>query len=196
MTKTLIVTCHPYDGSFCHALMTAAKNGAQTNGNSVDIIDLEADHFDPVMHSQDLIGFLKHKAQDEQARDYIERVHAADHLILVFPIWWELMPAMMKGFIDKVIFPGETFDYTTSGTGMRSLLPQLQSTTVITTMNTPKVLYRWIFGDAIQRALLRGTFKKMGLKSVKWLNCSMVKKSSDQKRKIWLQQAERIGAQN
>ncbi|WP_390410145.1 NAD(P)H-dependent oxidoreductase [Lacticaseibacillus jixiensis] len=194
MTQTLIVTSHPYDGSFCHALMESAKAGAQAAGNTVDVIDLEADHFDPVMHSADLIGFLKHHAQDDQAIDYIQRVKAADHLILVFPIWWELMPAMMKGFVDKVVFPGETFDYTKGGTGMKSLLPKLQSTTIITTMNTPKSLYRWVFGNAIQRALIRGTFKKMGLKQVRWQSCNMVKGSSDAKRQGWLKAAEQVGA--
>jgi NAD(P)H dehydrogenase (quinone) len=175
--------------------MESAKKGAEQQGHDVDVIDLEADGFDPVMHSEDLIGFLKHKAQDDQAIDYIERVKQADHLILVFPIWWELMPAMMKGFIDKVVFPGETFDYTKGGTGMTSLLTNLKSTTIMTTMNTPKALYRWVFGDAIQRALIRGTFRKMGLKQVKWLSCNMVKKSSDAKRRQWLTQAEKIGAQ-
>lgn len=194
MTNTVIVTSHPYDGSFCHALMASAKAGAEKAGNTVDVIDLEADGFDPVMHSKDLIGFLKHKAQDPQAIDYIERVKAADHLILVFPIWWELMPAMMKGFIDKVVFPGETFNYTKGGVGMASNLPNLKSTTIMTTMNTPKSLYRWVFGNAIQRALVRGTFVKMGLKHVKWMSCNMVKKSSDAKRQGWLKQASVIGA--
>lgn len=194
MTNTVIVTSHPYDGSFCHALMVAAKDGAQKAGNTVDAIDLEQDHFDPVMHGADLVGFLKHKAQDEQAKDYIQRVKAADHLILIFPIWWELMPAMMKGFIDKVVFPGETFTYKKGGTGMASALPKLKSTTIMTTMNTPKFLYRWVFGDAIQRALVRGTFKKMGLKKVRWMSCHMVKKSSDAKRQGWLSEAGKIGA--
>ena len=194
MTNTVIVTSHPYDGSFCHALMASAKAGAEKAGNTVDVIDLEADGFDPVMHSKDLIGFLKHKAQDPQAIDYIERVKAADHLILIFPIWWELMPAMMKGFIDKVVFPGETFNYTKGGVGMASNLPKLKSTTIMTTMNTPKSLYRWVFGNAIQRALVRGTFVKMGLKHVKWMSCNMVKKSSDAKRQGWLKQANIIGA--
>lgn len=104
MAHTVIVTSHPYEGSFCHALMVAAKTGAEQAGNTVDVIDLEADGFDPVMHSADLIGFLKHKAQDPQALDYIGRVKAADHLILVFPIWWELMPAMMKASSTRSFF--------------------------------------------------------------------------------------------
>ncbi len=160
MSKTVIVTSHPYDGSFCHALMSAVSEGVQATGGVVDLIDLEADGFDPVMHSKDMIGFLRHQAQDKQALDYIRRIKEADQLVLVFPIWWELMPAMMKGFIDKVVFPGETFDYDKSMSGMRSLLDNLQSTIIITTMNTPRSVYRWVFGDALQRALVRGTFKK------------------------------------
>ena len=195
MSKTVIVTSHPYDGSFCHALMSAVSEGVQATGGVVDLIDLEADGFDPVMHSKDLIGFLKHQAQGKQALDYIRRIKEADHLVLVFPIWWELMPAMMKGFIDKVVFPGETFDYDKSMSGMRSLLDHLQSTTIITMMNTPRSVYRWVFGDALQRALVRGTFKKMGLKQVRWFSCNMVKKSTDAQRAKRLAAARRVGAQ-
>lgn len=195
MSKTVIVTSHPYDGSFCHALMSVVSEGVQATGGVVDLIDLEADGFDPVMHSKDLIGFLKHQAQDQQALDYIRRIKEANHLVLVFPIWWELMPAMMKGFIDKVVFPGETFAYDKSMSGMRSLLDNLQSTTIITTMNTPRSVYRWVFGDALQRVLVRGTFKKMGLKQVRWLSCNMVKKSTDAQRAKRLAAARRVGAQ-
>lgn len=67
MTKTLTITSHPYEGNFCHVLMAVAKEGAEKADNAVDIIDLEADHFDPVMPSADLIDFLKHKVQDTQA---------------------------------------------------------------------------------------------------------------------------------
>jgi putative NADPH-quinone reductase len=195
MSKTVIVTSHSYDGSFCHALMSAVSEGVQATGGVVDLIDLEADGFDPVMHGKDLIGFLKHQAQGKQALDYIRRIKEADQLVLVFPIWWELMPAMMKGFIDKVVFSGETFDYDKSMSGMRSLLDNLRSTAIITTMNTPRSVYRWVFGDALQRALVRGTFKKMGLKQVRWLSCNMVKKSTDAQRAKWLAAARRVGAQ-
>lgn len=195
MKNIVIVTCHPYAGSFCHALMMAVKTGAEAAGKTVTVIDLEADGFDPVMHSADLIGFLKHQAVDEQAKAYIQTVKAADQLVLIFPIWWELMPAMMKGFIDKVIFPGETFTYSKSLRGMAPLI-KAQRTTVMTTMNTPKLLYRFVFGQAIQRALVRGTLKKMGLKHVTWQKCAMVKKSTPAKREAWLNRAKRIGAQS
>lgn len=74
------------------------------------------------MTAEDLLAFKNKKSIDKQANEYIHCVKAADHLVFIFPIWWELMPALMKGFIDKVIFPGETYDYTSSGYGMVTLM--------------------------------------------------------------------------
>ncbi|EAC6450099.1 NAD(P)H-dependent oxidoreductase [Listeria monocytogenes] len=188
---TIIIYNHPYKGSFCHALLEATKKGAKAAGHTVDVIDLDSDGFNPVMSGQDLSAFRNHKASDPQAIDYANRIKKADHLVLIFPIWWELMPAMMKGFIDKVIFPGLTYNYTKSGYGMVSTLTTIKSTTVITTMNTPKIMYKFIYGNAIQKALIKGTFKKSGIKNVKWQSFNMVKASSDATRKKWLERIEK-----
>ncbi|MQS53147.1 NAD(P)H-dependent oxidoreductase [Companilactobacillus mishanensis] len=190
--KTVVVYCHPYEGSYCHALLESLLKGASKSGEEVDFIDLYKDNFNPVMSGRDLLGFVKHQSVDEQAIDYEERLKKADRLVLIFPIWWELMPAMMKGFIDKVIFPGSTYKYTKSGLGMISLLPNLQSTTVITTMNTPKLMYKFKFGNAVKKALLLGSFKKSGFKNVKWVSLNMVKMSSKGKRQKWLDKVGNI----
>ena len=94
------------------------------------------------MTSADLLGFVKHQAVDPIAISYAEKIKEADHLVFIFPIWWEMMPALTKGFIDKVIYPGLTYDYKENGISMVSLLPKLKATTVITTMNTPKIMYK------------------------------------------------------
>jgi putative NADPH-quinone reductase len=188
--NTVVVYCHPYEGSFCHAILQHLKVGAKQSGTNLDVIDLYKDNFNPVMSGRDLLGFVKHQAVDEQAIDYADRLKKADHLILVFPIWWELMPAMMKGFIDKVIFPGQTYAYKANGVSMETLLPNLKSTTVITTMNTPKIMYKFTYGNAIKKALMKGSFKKSGFKNVKWVSFNMVKMVSDQKRDKWLKKVE------
>ena len=193
--KTLIVYNHPYDGSFCHAILENAIAGIQEAGNEVDVIDLDKDGFNPVMSSADLLGFVKHTIVDEKAQEYAQRLKAADHLVFIFPIWWELMPALTKGFIDKVIFPGSAYEYTKSGLGMTTLLDNLKSTTVITTMNTPKLMYKFVYGDAIYKALVKGTLRKAGFKNVKWVSFNMVKMSSDETRKKWLAKVKkRMGA--
>lgn len=188
--KTLIVYNHPYEGSFCHAILEKTVEGALLKGE-VDIIDLDSDKFNPVMSQEDLLGFIKHKIVDEKAQDYAERIREADNLVLIFPIWWELMPAMMKGFIDKVVFPGAFYEYTKSGYGMKTLVPNLKKVTVITTMNTPKLIYRLIYGNALKNALVKGTFKKAGIKNVEWISFNMVKSSSVEKRNSWLETVKR-----
>lgn len=184
--KTLIVYDHPYAESYCHAILDSVRDGIVETGGWVDVIDLHADRFNPVMSEKDLLAFRNQTIVDDQAIDYAARLKNADHLIMIFPIWWELMPAMTKGFIDKVIFPGTTYQYTKSGLGMTSLLPALKSVTVITTMNTPQPVYRLRYGNALQKALLRGTFKKIGCKRVKWISLNMVKFSSGTVRADWL----------
>ena len=189
--KALIVYNHPYDGSYCHAILENAIAGIQEAGNEVDVIDLDKDGFNPVMSSADLLGFVKHTIVDEKAKEYAERLKTADHLVFIFPIWWELMPALTKGFIDKVIFPGSVYEYTKNGIGMVSKLDNLKSTTVITTMNTPKLMYKLVYGDAVKKAMIKGTLKKAGFKNVKWINFDMVKMNSDEKRKKWLEQVKK-----
>lgn len=188
--KTLVVYNHPYEGSFCHAILEKTVEGALLKGE-VDVIDLDSDKFNPVMSQEDLLGFIKHKIVDEKAQDYAERIREADNLVLIFPIWWELMPAMMKGFIDKVVFPGAFYEYTKSGYGMKTLVPNLKKVTVITTMNTPKLIYRLIYGNALKNALVKGTFKKAGIKNVEWISFNMVKSSSVEKRNSWLETVKR-----
>ena len=193
--KTLIVYNHPYDGSFCHAILENVKAGMAESGNEVDVIELDKDEFDPVMRGKDLLAFKNHEVVDEKAIEYTKRLKEADHLIMIFPIWWELMPAMMKGFVDKVVFPGSVYNYTKSGMGMVSLLDKLKSTTIITTMNTPGFLYQLKFGNAIKKALINGTFKKMGFKNVKWISFNMVKFSSDKTREKWLAKVKKMAGE-
>jgi len=189
--KVVIVFNHPYDGSYCNAILNSVTKGLQKANHEVDLIHLDKEAFNPVMTSGDLKAFVDRRAIDPKVIEYKERLEQADQLVFIFPIWWELMPAMTKGFIDKVIFPGVAYDYTKSGYGMVPLFKNIKSVTVITTMNTPRIFYRLIFGNAIKKALLTGTFWKTGYKKRKWISFNMVKMVSDAKRKKWLEKLEK-----
>lgn len=191
MMRTVIVFNHPYEGSYCNAILQSVTKGLQSAQHEVDVIHLDREGFNPVMSAADLKAFKERKPIDPKVIEYKQRLEQADHLIFIFPIWWELMPALTKGFIDKVIFPGVAYTYNASGNRMQPLFPKLKSVTVITTMNTPGLLYRLIFGNAIRKAMITGTFWKMGYRNRKWINLSMVKAASDAKRKKWLQQLEK-----
>lgn len=188
--KVVIVFNHPYEGSYCNAILNSVTKGLQKANHEVDLIHLDKEGFNPVMTSQDLKAFVERKPIDPKVIEYKERLEQADHLVFIFPIWWELMPAMTKGFIDKVIFPGVAYEYK-SDYKMSPLFKKIKSVTVITTMNTPKVLYRFIFGNAIRKAIITGTFWKTGYKNRKWISFNMVKMVSDEKRKLWLDKVEK-----
>ncbi|HWB23838.1 MAG TPA: NAD(P)H-dependent oxidoreductase [Chitinophagaceae bacterium] len=193
---TVIVFNHPYSGSYCNAVLQAAINGLQKGSHTVDIIHLDNDGFNPVMTAEDLKAFKDGQPVYAKAIEYGERINRASHLVLIFPVWWELMPAMMKGFIDKVIFPGIAYDYDNSGRFPRMVkrFKNLGGVTLITTMNTQSFFYRLIFGNAIKKALFAGTFWKMGYKNRLWINLNMVKFVSPQKRAKWLVKIERYFA--
>lgn len=192
--RVLIVFNHPYDGSYCSALLTAALEALQAAGHEIDLIHLDRDGFDPVMRAKDLRAFAMARNDpagamdfvDDKVHDYKLRLEQADHLVLIFPIWWEAMPALMKGFIDKVIFPGIAYDYTDSSTGMKTRLKRLGGVTMITTMNTPRWAYRFIFGNAVAKAVIRGTFWKIGVPNRRWINLAQVKEASPARRSAWL----------
>lgn len=190
--KVVLVFNHPYDGSFCNAILNTVKSGLVKGNHEIDLIHLDKDNFNPVMTAADLKGFRDKKPVDPQVIEYSNRIKNADHLVFIFPIWWELMPAMTKGFIDKVIFPGVAYDYTNeSNTRMKPLWENLKGVTIITTMNTPQWLYLLLFGNAIKKAMIAGTFWKIGFKNRKWISFNQVKMVSHDKRKKWLSQLEK-----
>lgn len=190
--KVAIVFNHPYEGSFCNAMLKAVSRGLAQAGHEMDLLHLDQDGFNPVMTAKDLKAFRDKAPVDPQVLAYKERLALADHLIFIFPIWWELMPAMTKGFVDKVIFPGVAYDYTNpENTRMRPLWTRLKGVTVLTTMNTPGWLYWLLFGNAIHKALVLGTFWKMGYRNLKWLSFNEVKAVPKAKREKWLANVER-----
>jgi putative NADPH-quinone reductase len=190
--KTAIVFNHPYEGSYCTAILNSVVAGLKRAGHLVDLFHLDNDEFDPVMRAADLKAFKDGAPCDPKVIAYRERLAEASHLIFIFPVWWELMPAMTKGFIDKVIFPGVAYDYDHSARfpKMVKRFHKLKSITLITTMNTPSLVYRLIFGNAIKRALFAGTFWKLGYKNRKWISFNMVKFVKEEKRAKWLKQLE------
>lgn len=189
--KVVIVFNHPYEGSFCNAILQAVTNGLNKGSHQIDLIHLDKDKFNPVMTAGDLKGFRDKKPIDPKVIEYSDKIKNADHLVFIFPIWWELMPAMTKGFVDKVIFPGVAYDYTNKeNTRMKPLWDNLKGVTMITTMNTPNWLYWLLFGNAIKKAMILETFWKIGFKNRKWISFNQVKMVTQEKRQQWLSQIE------
>lgn len=189
--RVAIVFNHPYEKSFCNAILEAVTKGLQSGQHETDLIHLDHDGFNPVMSKADLKAFTDHQPIDPQVIDYTDRLKKADHLIFIFPIWWDLMPATTKGFIDRVLSPGVVYDHHPRGFGLVPLLKNLKGVTIITTMNKPKIMYSLLIGNLIRKAMLRSVFKTMGYKNLHWISFYRVKSVSQDKRTAWLTNIEK-----
>ncbi len=188
--RVVIVFNHPYEGSYCNAILNAVIKGLRKADHEIDLMHLDKDGFNPAMSRADLKAFMEHKPVDPQVIDYCGRLEKANHLIFIFPIWWDLMPAMTKGFIDRVLTPGVVYDHHPRGFGLVPLLKNLKGVTIITTMNKPKLMYSLIIGNLIKKAMIKSVFRTMGYKNLKWMSYNMVKSVSQEKRVKWLADIE------
>jgi len=173
--KALIIFDHPYgtqasenephNRSFSAAIYKKVKETIEARGGEVDLIDLRADNFNPVMSKEDLIQWRTLPFVDKQTDDYFQRLSTADKIIFIFPIWWESMPASTKGFIDKVLAKG----CLKSG-DLAKLQKKNPDIYVLTVSGTPTIIYRLWYGNPIVKIFKRGTFNKIGLKKFHWIN--------------------------
>lgn len=187
--KVLIVLNHPYDGSYSYAIADRIIKRLTLDEHEVDFLHLDKEDFNPIMNSSDLRVYSKSQYADPKVGDYQKRIEEADHLVFVFPVWWELMPALLKGFVDKVFTKGWAYDVKHRIIVVR-LLKNIRSVTVITTMNTPKWAYWLFFGNAIKKSFINGTLKKISTANVKWINLSPVSHVTREKRESWLYSIE------
>ena len=192
--KTLIIFYHPHKGSYCNAILDAVHYGLEKSSQPHKTIDLATDAFDPVMKAKDLKAFADMGRIGEAALidldpivlRYKKKLEWAERIVMIFPIWWMSMTAMMKGFVDKVIFPGIAYNMVDGR--LRSRLHSLKQVTIITTMNTPPEVYRNQFCNSLEGSLIKGTFNQIGINDVEWISLNMVKQSGKELRELWLEE--------
>lgn len=120
--STLIVVAHPDPDSLTHSV--AARLAAALPDDRVEIADLAAEGFDPRFTVADRHSFLVGKDYPDDVAAEIARVERADHIVLVFPVFWWSMPAVLKGWIDRVFVNGWAFGVG-EGEGIRPGLGRL-----------------------------------------------------------------------
>lgn len=200
--RLLLVLDHPYtissaedvpqQRSFTAAVAAAAMRGAQAAGHDVDLIDLAADGFQPAMSRQDLAAWRQGRTDDPVVADYQRRLLDADHLAFAFPVWWSAMPAATKGFLDRVLTKGIMFDEVPHARGnpLRNLMPRLSGVTVLSVMATPDEIYRSQYQAPVTKVIFEGTFGKLGIRNLTWINHAAVAATSPEQRQHLLDQTE------
>jgi len=120
--RVLILYANPVVTSFGAALHQQVVRALRANGHDVDDCDLYAESFDPVLSEQERIRYHNVEANRALVADYADRLLAAEALVLVYPVWNEGFPAILKGFFDRVFIPGVSFNVAADG----ELVPNLQ----------------------------------------------------------------------
>ena len=120
-THILIVVTHPDPSSATHAIATTLARTLEEHGHASEVADLVAEGFDPVFGPADHAAFASGGALPTDVRTEQQRIDRADHLVLVYPVYWWAMPAMLKGWIDRVFVAGWAFGEDDDGTILKRL---------------------------------------------------------------------------
>lgn len=182
---TLIIYAHPYDKSFNHAILKKVEDSLTQRGQEFQTIDLYKDNFNPSYTTEELALFKEGKTTDPLVAQYQKSLTAANEVIFIFPIWWNDTPAIIKGFIDKVM--KKRFAYDVGKTGLIGHLTHIKKATVLTTSTSPTWYLKLFCGNAIKRVFINATLKQLGIKTVNWLNMGNIDNSTTQQRQNFLE---------
>jgi len=109
--KHLIIYSHLNPQSFTKAVVDEVEKYSKAKNHEVQIIDLYGDKFNPVLAMPDIGSMFMGEDTPDDVKHYQEMVSWSDHLSVVYPMWWGQMPAMLKGFVDRVFASGFAFRY-------------------------------------------------------------------------------------
>ena len=104
--RILVVFAHPLETSFVSALHARVVEALCSRGHVVDDLDLHAEKFDPVMSRENLLHYVDTSANTREVESYVRRLQAAEALVLVFPVWFDGLPAILQGYFQRVFLPG------------------------------------------------------------------------------------------
>lgn len=188
--QVLVIYAHPNHESFNDAICRQVVERFKQNGTGYHLIDLYAENFNPVL----IFNHQRRRSDmktDPATSRYRQLIGEADHLIFIYPIWWSGMPAILKGFIDRVLASG--FAYTYQGPYPHGLLKN-KTAAFIYTMDAPAFYARFFRRNIEWRAIKGPIFHFCGIRPVRRFVFYDVRKSDDKKRGKFLVQVDRYAA--
>jgi putative NADPH-quinone reductase len=150
--RVLVLYAHPLDDSFHAALHRTAVAALIAAGHDVDDCDLYADGFDPVLSAEERRHYHDLSRNQGPVASYVARLQAAEALVLCFPTWCFGPPAILKGFFDRVLLPGVSFNLV-DGIAQPALT-HLRAIAAVVTYGRPRIMAWWV-GDPPRRIVTR-----------------------------------------
>lgn len=188
MKKILIINGHPNKDSFNFGIAKAYQDGALQSGAEVKEIVIADLNFNPNLQ----FGYQKRMELEPDLVKAWEKIQWADHLVWIHPVWWGGLPAITKGFIDRLFLPGFAFKYRENSVWWNKLLKG-KTAHIITTLDQPGLYYRFFFGRPSVNQLRKSVLEFCGVKPVKVTYVGIIKTSDIKQREVWLEKIKLLG---
>jgi NAD(P)H dehydrogenase (quinone) len=182
-----VILGHPNTGSFNHAIAETAITVLRENNHRVAFHDLYAEQFDPLLPAREI---SRNVVLDPVIQQHCAEIAAADGIIIIHPNWWGQPPAVLKGWIDRIIRPGVAYEFLEgdSGDGVPVGLLKAKAALVFNTSNTQADREIAVFGDPLETIWKNCIFGLCGVQNVYRTTFGVMVTSSQSRREEWLQE--------
>lgn len=178
---TTIILAHPWHGSFNKVILDTIIGKLDVDNRPYQVIDLHKDNFNPVLTEPELALYSKGEYSDPLVGKYQTMLKNSNQVVFIYPIWWMNMPAILKGFFDKVLLYGFAFNYEN---GWNPLL-KIEKSTVITT--SEQATDNFVESGDPVNDINKNCLYSIGINNTTWFNCDHITAGSDEHRQAFLE---------
>ncbi len=182
-----VILAHPNKESFNHAIAAATIETLDQNGHDVHFHDLYEEKFDPILPTEEIPKYAYLPSEIEK---YCAEISEAGGIIIIHPNWWGQPPAILKGWVDRVIRPGVAYEFLedNKGEGIPNGLLKAKSAIVFNTSNTESEREKNVFGDPLETIWKNCIFDLCGVNNFYRKMFNIIVVSSEEQRKEWLKE--------
>jgi putative NADPH-quinone reductase len=190
--RALLVYCHPVPESFNAAVRDHVIEVLKANGHEVRLLDLYAEGFNPVMSADERRGYHTPGDNEGPVRAHLDHLFWCEMLVFVYPTWWYGLPAMLKGWLDRVFVPHATFEMPEKNKPIRSKLTHIKRVAAISTTGAPAWFLDYVIGNPGKKTILRG-IRALCHSSCKtlWVSHDLMDSSTPESRAKFLKRIEK-----
>ena len=189
--KISLILAHPDKNSFNHAIAHTVAEELESIGNEVIFHDLYEEKFNPILPTSEI---PKDACLPPEIQAHCDEISTADGIVIIHPNWWGQPPAILKGWVDRVIRPGVAYEFIEedSGEGIPKGLLKAKFALVLNTSNTPTEREKRVFGDPLEALWKKCVFELCGVKIFHRRMFNIIVISSEKDRENWLVESREI----
>ncbi|NMH89665.1 NAD(P)H-dependent oxidoreductase [Flavivirga algicola] len=186
--RIALIVGHPDKESYNYALAKAYKKGTKAAGFEIQEIIIQDLEFNPNLQ----YGYRKRTELEPDLLKSQEILKWADHLVWVYPVWWGSVPAIMKGFLDRVFLPGFAFSKRKDSLWWDKYFTG-KTARIICTLDQPGWYYKWFYASPSHKAMKKLTMNFIGVKKVRITTIGPIRLSKEEFRIKWLKKVKKLG---